>query len=98
MTMAKPKKKGGPKQQLSPKAAAAKKKRDTDAANTPERKKKRAFNQKKRLEAIEEHGKNWLIGKDYDHNKQRFVSVAENRGGTQPAGQKDGAKAEKTKN
>ena len=34
-----------------------------------------------RRAAVKEHGANWLIGKDYDHTKKRFVSVKQNRGG-----------------
>ncbi len=67
-------------QKLSKTAKAAKEKRDLKAANSPDRKKKRAECQKKRREAIKKHGNNWLNGKDYDHTKQRFVSVKENRG------------------
>jgi len=71
-------------QKLSPKAAAAKKKRDLEAAS-----------QKKRREAAKKHGKNWLVGKDYDHNTGRFTSSSHNRGGTQHKSKKDGTKAEK---
>ena len=67
-------------QKLSKEAAEAKKKRDLAAANSEDRKTKRADNQKKRREAIKEHGANWLIGKDYDHTKDRFVSVKANIG------------------
>lgn len=67
-------------QKLSKEAAEAKKKRDLEAANSEDRKTKRADNQKRRREAIKEHGANWLIGKDYDHTKGRFVSVKANRG------------------
>lgn len=88
--MAKPKKKGGPKQKLSPKAASAKKKRDTAAANSPARKAKRAENQRKRKEAAEKHGKNWLVGKDYDHRRGKFVSVASNRGNKGEGTKKEG--------
>ena len=34
----------------------------------------------KRREAAKKHGENWLVNKDYDHTKKRFVSVAQNRG------------------
>ena len=67
-------------QKLSKKAAEAKKKRDLAAANSEDRKTKRAENQKKRREAAKKYGANWLIGKDYDHTKKRFVSVKANRG------------------
>jgi len=68
-------------QKLSPKAAKDKKTRDLAAANTPYREKKRAECQKERRAAVKKHGANWLIGKDYDHTKKRFVSVKQNRGG-----------------
>lgn len=67
-------------QKLSKEAKEAKKKRDLKAANSADRKKKRAECQKKRREAIKKHGKNWLEGKDYDHTKNRFVTVKANRG------------------
>jgi len=67
-------------QKLSPKAAKAKAKRDLAYAKTPARKKKKAENQVKRREAAKEYGPNWLLNKDYDHTKQRFVSVTQNRG------------------
>ena len=82
-------------QKLSPKASAAKKKRDLAAANSDDRKAKRADSQKKRREAVKKHGKNWLVGKDYDHNTGRFTSSSNNRGGTQHKSKKDGTKAEK---
>ena len=62
-------------QKLSPKAAKAKAERDLAYAKTPARKKKKAENPVKRREAAKEHGPNWLINKDYDHTKKRFVSV-----------------------
>ena len=67
-------------QKLSKEAAEAKKKRDLAAANTRDREIKRADNQRKRRAAIKKHGPNWLIDKDYDHTKERFVSVKANRG------------------
>ena len=67
------------KQKLSRAAAAAKKARDLKEANTKRRADMRAFNQKKRREAIA-NGQN-IKGKDYDHNSRRFVSVRTNRGG-----------------
>tara|TARA_R100000935_G_C2675775_1_gene100707 strand:+ start:130 stop:360 length:231 start_codon:yes stop_codon:yes gene_type:complete len=67
-------------QKLSQEAAKAKAERDLAYAKTPARKAKKAENQVKRREAEKKHGKNWLIDKDYDHTKNRFVSVAQNRG------------------
>jgi len=66
-------------QKLSTKARAAKKKRDLAAANTRRREKMRAENQRKRRKAIKK-GKN-IKKKDYDHTKNKFVSVKANRGG-----------------
>ena len=65
---------------LSAKAKAAKKKRDLKEAKTPRRTKMRAENQKKRR-AAKKAGKD-LNGKDYDHNRGRFVSVKTNRSKT----------------
>jgi len=64
---------------LSLRAIMAKRKRDLAAANTPKRRKMRAENQRKRRAAIK-NGVN-ITGKDYDHTKNRFVSVKANRGG-----------------
>ena len=75
-------------QKLSSKAAKAKAKRDLAAAKTPNRRQKKAENQRKRRKAAKKHGVNWLLDKDYDHTKKRFVKVAQNRGnygkGTKP--------------
>ena len=67
------------KQKLSSKARADKKKRDLAFAKTFARKRKKAENQRKRRKAIKE-GKD-IKGKDYDHTKNKFVSVKANRGG-----------------
>ena len=67
------------KQKLSPKAKAAKKKRDLAFAKTFDRRRKKAENQRKRR-AAKKAGKN-IKGKDYDHNKKKFVTVKANRGG-----------------
>tara|TARA_B100000424_G_scaffold206926_1_gene164108 strand:+ start:746 stop:1018 length:273 start_codon:yes stop_codon:yes gene_type:complete len=85
-------------QKLSPKALKAKRKRDLAAANTPRRRKMRAECQKARRAAAKKHGKDWLKGKDYDHNTKRFVSTSYNRGGTQSRKKKDGTKAERKQN
>ena len=68
------------KQKLSPKARAAKAKRDLARAKTPRRRKMKAENQRKRR-AAKKAGK-CLAGKDYDHNRGRFVSVKTNRSKT----------------
>jgi hypothetical protein len=67
-------------QKLSAKARREKAKRDLEYAKTDDRKRKKAENQRKRRKAEKNHGKNWLLDKDYDHTKQRFVSVKQNRG------------------
>ena len=66
-------------QKLSPTARRAKLARDLACANTPDREEKRAKNQRERRAAIKA-GKN-IKGKDYDHTKNKFVSVKDNRGG-----------------
>ena len=75
--MAKPKKPGGPKQKLSPKARAAKAARDKKTAMTPRRRAMKAENQRKRRAA-----KSSVKGKDYDHNRGKFVSEKVNRSAT----------------
>ena len=67
------------KQKLTPKAKADKKKRDLAFAKTFARKRKKAENQRLRRKAIKE-GKD-IKDKDYDHTKNKFVSVKANRGG-----------------
>jgi len=67
-------------QKLSEKAKKAKAARDLKYAKSDDRKRKKAENQRKRRKAAKKHGKNWLVNKDYDHSKKRFVSVKENRG------------------
>ncbi len=78
--MAKPKRPGGPKQKLSPAAAKRKAARDKKIAMTPRRRKMKAENQRKRRKA-ESNGKS-VKGKDYDHNRKRFVSEKVNRSKT----------------
>jgi len=68
-------------QKLSPMAKRAKAARDLAAAKTPDRRRKKAENQRKRRKAAKKHGSNWLIDKDYDHTKKRFVKTSQNRGG-----------------
>tara|TARA_R100001510_G_C7537346_1_gene126326 strand:- start:290 stop:538 length:249 start_codon:yes stop_codon:yes gene_type:complete len=67
------------KQKLSPSAAKRKAARDLAAANSPARKAMRAENQRLRRSAIK-NGMD-LTGKDYDHTKNKFVSIKANRGG-----------------
>ena len=66
--MAKPKRPGGPKQKLTPKARAAKAARDKATAMTPRRRAMKAENQRKRRAS-----KTSVKGKDYDHNRGKFV-------------------------
>lgn len=70
----------GMAQKLSKKALIAKRKRDLAAAMTPRRRKMKAENQRKRRAAIKE-GKD-INGKDYDHNRKKFVSIKINRSKT----------------
>ena len=66
-------------QKLSPAARKKKAARDLAYALTPRRRAMKAETQKKRRDAIKK-GIN-IRGKDWDHNKKKFVSVAANRGG-----------------
>lgn len=67
-------------QKLSAKAAKAKAERDLAYAKTDRRTKMKAENQRKRR-AAKKKGQN-IDGKDYDHNRKRFVSVKVNRSAT----------------
>ena len=75
--MAKPKRPGGPKQKLSPAAAKRKAARDKKIAMTPRRTAMKAENQRKRRAAGSS-----VKGKDYDHNRGKFVSEKVNRSAT----------------
>jgi hypothetical protein len=66
-------------QKLSPAARKKKAARDLAYALTPRRRAMKAETQKKRRDALKK-GIN-IKGKDWDHNKKKFVSVAANRGG-----------------
>ena len=66
-------------QKLSPAARKKKAARDLAYALTPRRRAMKAETQKKRRDALKK-GVN-IKGKDWDHNKKKFVSVAANRGG-----------------
>ena len=63
---------------LSPQAKRDKAKRDLKAAKTPARRAKKAENQRLRRAALKKGAD--LSGKDYDHSKNKFVSVKANRG------------------
>ena len=67
-------------QKLSPKAAKDKAARDLAYAKTERRTKMKAENQRKRR-AAKKKGQN-IDGKDYDHNRKRFVSIRTNRSAT----------------
>ena len=66
-------------QKLSPAARKRKAARDLAYAKTPRRRAMKAENQRKRRSALQ-RGLN-IQGKDYDHNKKKFVPVKTNRGG-----------------
>ena len=66
------------RQQLSPSARRAKAARDKAYAMSPERKAKKAHAQRERS-AAKKKGQN-LDGQDYDHKRQKFVSIKSNRG------------------
>ena len=68
------------KQKLSPKAAKAKADRDLAYAKTERRTTMKAENQRKRR-AAKKAGKD-ISGMDYDHNRNKFVSVKVNRSAT----------------
>ena len=78
--MAKPRRPGGPKQKLSPAAARRKAARDLKIAKTPRRTRMKAENQRKRRAAAKRGVS--VRGKDYDHNRGRFVSEKTNRSAT----------------
>ena len=67
-------------QKLSARAAKAKAERDLAYAKTDRRTAMKAENQRKRR-AAKKKGQN-IDGKDYDHNRKRFVSVKVNRSAT----------------
>ena len=63
------------RQQLSPQARRAKAARDKAYAMSPARKAKKAHAQRERRK-----NPNEAVGQDYDHKRQKFVSVNSNRG------------------
>ena len=67
-------------QKLSAKAAKAKAERDLAYAKTDRRTAMKAENQRKRR-AAKKNGQN-IDGKDYDHNRKKFVSIKVNRSAT----------------
>ena len=67
-------------QKLSPKAKKAKAERDLAYAMTDRRTEMKAENQRRRR-AAKKKGQN-IDGKDYDHNRKKFVSIKTNRSAT----------------
>ena len=67
-------------QKLSARAAKAKAERDLAYAKTDRRTAMKAENQRKRR-AAKKNGQN-IDGKDYDHNRKKFVSIKVNRSAT----------------
>ena len=67
-------------QKLSARAAKAKAERDLVYAKTDRRTAMKAENQRKRR-AAKKKGQN-IDGKDYDHNRKKFVSIKTNRSAT----------------
>ena len=67
-------------QKLSPKAKKAKAERDLAYAMTDRRTEMKAENQRRRR-AAKKKGQN-IEGKDYDHNRKKFVSIKTNRSAT----------------
>ena len=63
------------RQQLSPQARRAKAARDKAYAMSPAGKAKKAHAQRERRK-----NPNEAVGQDYDHKRQKFVSVKSNRG------------------
>ena len=76
------------KQRLSAAAAKAKATRDLAAANTPDREAKRASSQRHKRAAIK--AGTYTKGKDYDHKRQKYVSVKSNRGNEGKGTKKEG--------
>ena len=66
------------RQDLSPKAAKAKADRDLAYAKTDRRSSMKAENQRHKRAAVKAGVS--TAGKDYDHKRQKYVSVASNRG------------------
>lgn len=79
-------------QKLSPLAAKKKAERDLAYAKTPDRRAKKAHAQRERRA-----NPNAANGKDYDHKRQKFVSVSSNRGNEGEGTKKEGRKKYSTK-
>ena len=81
-------------QKLSPTARRAKAARDLEYANRPDREAKRAHSQREKRAAIK--AGTYVKGKDYDHKRQKYVSVASNRGNQGEGTKKEGNNNYKT--
>jgi hypothetical protein len=79
-------------QKLSPLAAKKKAERDLAFAKTPDRRAKKAHAQRERRANPAAAN-----GKDYDHKRQKFVSVGSNRGNEGEGTKKEGKKKYSTK-
>lgn len=79
-------------QKLSPLAAKKKAERDLAYAKTPDRRAKKAHAQRERRANPAAAN-----GKDYDHKRQKFVSVSSNRGNEGEGTKKEGKKKYSTK-
>ena len=82
------------KQRLSVAAAKAKAVRDLEYANRPDREAKRASSQREKRAAIK--AGTYVAGKDYDHKRQKYVSVESNRGNEGEGTKKEGNNNYKT--
>ena len=80
------------KQKLSPAAAKAKAARDLRYAKTTDRKNKKAHAQREKRKSPAKAN-----GKDFDHKRGRYVSVASNRGNEGEGTKKEGKRNYKTK-
>ena len=82
------------KQRLSAAAAKAKAVRDLAYANSPVREAKRASSQREKRAAIK--AGTYVKGKDYDHKRGKYVSIASNRGNEGEGTKKEGNNNYKT--
>ena len=82
------------KQRLSVSAAKAKAIRDLAYANSPAREAKRASSQRHKRAAIK--AGTYVANKDYDHKRQKYVSVTSNRGNEGEGTKKEGNNNYKT--
>ena len=81
-------------QKLSPTARRAKAARDLAYAKSPARRAKKAHAQREKRAAIK--AGTYVAGKDYDHKRQKYVSVKSNRGNEGKGTKKEGNNNYKT--